>query len=113
MTEFEAATIAFQQASLEIGRAGLEISRATLWVGFAQAGVALLVGAVQCGLIYAGLRYMRRAADHRDQQHQETMRALEAQTATQQAQTVAQQARHEETMRALEALILRTAPPTS
>ncbi len=98
MTEFEAATIAFQQASLEI-------SRATLWVGFSQAGVALLVGAVQCGLIYAGLRYMRRAADHRDQQHEETMRVLEAQTAT-------QQARHEETMRALEALILRTAPPT-
>ena len=106
MTEFEAATIAFQQARLEIGRAGLEISRATLWVGLAQAGVALLVGAVQCGLIYIGLRYMRRAADHRDQQHQETMRALEAQTAT-------QQARHQETMRALEALILRTAPPTS
>ena len=105
MTEFEAATIAFQQASLATQQAGLEISRAALWVGFTQAGVALLVGAVQCGLIYAGLRYMRRAADHRDQQHKETMRALEAQTADRQAQ-------HKETMRALEALILRTAPPT-
>ncbi len=53
------------------------------------------------------------AADHRDQQHEETMRVLEAQTA-------AQQGRHEETMRALEAqtevlrvLIERTAPPLS
>ena len=40
---------------------------------------------------------MRRTADHRDQQHEGTMRALEA--------------RHEETMQALRVLVERTTPP--
>ena len=81
MTEFEAAaiayqnaTLAFQQAELELSRSGLELSRAGLWVAAAQVGVGIL----QAGLIYIGLRLMRRSADHRDNQHEETMLALRA-----------------------------------
>ena len=42
----------------------------------------IIVGLMQCGLIWAGLKQMRRASESRDRQidnqHRETMRALEA-----------------------------------
>ena len=57
MTEFEAATLAYQYAGL--------------WV-------ASSVGVAQCLLIGLGLWHMRRASDHRDTQHTETMTALTA-----------------------------------
>ena len=61
MTEFEAATVAYQTASLAI-------QQARMWSTYAQAGGALLVGGAQCLLISLGVRMMSRA----------TMRALEA-----------------------------------
>ena len=67
--EVQQAALAIQQTSLEVQQGGLEISRAAMWAAYVQAGVALLVGGVQCGLIYAGFRLMRRNADNRDQQH--------------------------------------------
>ena len=66
MNEFEAATIAFQNASLA----------ATYWATYVQAGIAGLVGLVQCALIAWGLRLMRQSARYRDQQHEENMLAL-------------------------------------
>ncbi len=73
MNEFEAATIAFQNASLE----------ATYWATYVQAGVAGLVGLVQCLLIAYGLRLMRvgnddrqRQADLAEKRHEENMLAL-------------------------------------
>ena len=82
----------YETAALEIRRAALEISHSGLWAAYAQAGVALFVGLVQAGLIYYGVQIMRRSADHRDDQHKETMTALEQQG------------------EALRALIARTAP---
>ena len=96
MTEYEAATVAYQTASLAM-------QQAQLWSTYAQAGGALLVGGAQCLLIYLGLRMMSRTNDHRDHFHTETM----------QQQTAAMRAserQHLATMRALEALIERTAP---
>ena len=73
MNEFEAATIAFQNASLE----------ATYWATYVRAGVAGLVGLVQCLLIAYGLRLMRvgnddrqRQADLAEKRHEENMLAL-------------------------------------
>ena len=78
MSEFEAATIAFQNASLE----------ATYWATYVQAGIAGLVGLVQCLLIAYGLRLMQRSNADRaeqnqllfnkmDKQHEENMLALQ------------------------------------
>ena len=62
MTEFETATIALQHASLQ--------------AMYVQAGIAGMVGLIQCGLIAWGLRLMRQSARNRDQQHEENMLAL-------------------------------------
>ena len=90
MTEYEAAGLAVQQAALTAQQAA---TTTAMWVGMGQATVALVVGAVQCTLIYAGFRLMRQNNDHRDQQHKETTTALQQQG------------------EALRALIERTAPP--
>ncbi len=96
----------YETAALEISRAALEISRSGLWAAYAQAGVALFVGLVQAGLLYYGIHFMRRSADHRDAQHQETMLALKQQgeALAQQGEALKQQGE------ALRALIARTAP---
>ena len=69
---------------------------------FLQASLGFVIGVVQCGLIYVGLRRMGQASDERKSQHEETMEAMQTQ--------------HQETMRALEVqhealreLITRTA----
>ena len=54
MTEFETATIAFQNASL--------------WAAYIQAGGAGLVGMVQCALIFYGLKLMQRSNTDRQRQ---------------------------------------------
>jgi len=48
MTDFEAATVAYQTASLAM-------QQAQMWSTYAQAGGALLVGGAQCLLIHLGL----------------------------------------------------------
>lgn len=68
MTAYQTAALAARQAA----------TQTTMWVSIAQAAVAFVVGAAQCGLIYAGFQLMHKNGDHRDQQHKETMRALEA-----------------------------------
>ncbi len=62
MTEFETATIALQHVALQ--------------AMYVQAGIAGLVGLIQCALIAWGLRLMRQSAHSRDQQHEENMLAL-------------------------------------
>lgn len=96
MNEFEAATIAFQSASLA----------ATYWATYVQAGIAGLVGLVQCLLIAYGLKLMQRSnadrqrqADLAEKRHEESMLALH-----QQGEALRQQGT------ALETLIERTAP---
>ena len=89
MTDYETASLALQQASVEIGRA-------SVWATYVQAGVALVIGGLQCGLIYVGLRRMGEASAERKDQHAETMTALKTQ--------------HEASMTALTELIRRTAP---
>ena len=96
MTEFETATIAFQNASL--------------WAAHIQAGVAGLVGLVQCALIFYGLKLMQRSNTDRQRQmdlaekrHEESLSALQAQTGL-------AEKRHEESLLTLRTLIERTAP---
>ena len=96
MTDFETATIAFQNASL--------------WAAYIQAGVAGLVGLVQCALIFYGLKLMQRSNTDRQRQtdlaekrHEESLSAL-------QAQTDLAEKRHEESLLTLRTLIERTAP---
>ena len=91
MTDYETASLALQQASVEIGRAGV-------WATYVQAGVALVIGGLQCGLIYVGLRRMGEASAERKAQHDETMTVLQNQ--------------HTENMVALRTLIERSAPST-
>ena len=71
MTDYETASLALQQASVEIGRADV-------WATYVQAGIAGVVGLIQCALIAWGLKLMRQSARHRDQQHEENMLALKA-----------------------------------
>ena len=92
MTEFETATIAFQNATIAF-------QNASLWATYTQAGVAGVVGLVQCLLIAYGLKLMQRS------------------NADRQRQTDLAEKRHEESMlalrqqgKALETLIERTAP---
>ena len=104
MSEFEIAIFASQEATRAYQQAALEISRAGITAIYLQAGVAAAGVLIHGILIAWGLRLMRRSADHRDDQHKETMAALGAQ--------------HKETLaalelerRALETLIERTVPP--
>ena len=92
MSEFEAATIAFQNATIAFQGATIAFQNASLWATYVQAGVAGLVGLVQCVLIAYGLRLMQRS------------------NADRQRQTDLAEKRHEESMLALRALIERTAP---
>lgn len=80
MSEFETATIALQHASL--------------WATYAQAGIAGLVGLVQCALIAWGLRLMQRSSTDRAAQNQALFNKMDQQ--------------HEENMLALRTLIERT-----
>ena len=84
MSEFEAATIAFQNATIAL-------QNASLWATYAQAGVAGLIGLVQCLLIAYGLKLMQRNNIDR------------------QRQTDLAEGRHEENILALRTLIERTA----
>ena len=95
MTEFEAATIAYQNSSLDL----------QLYAIWAQVGVGMLHAA----LIGAGLWMMHHASKERnklmdedrgraDKRHQEAMDNIRT--------------RHEEAMTALKELIARTAPPS-
>ncbi len=85
MTDYETASLALQQAGVEIGRA-------SVWATYVQAGVALVIGLAQCGLISVGLRRMGEASAERKAQHDENM------------------AQHAASMTALTELIRRTAP---
>ena len=95
MTEYEAAA--------------LNMAYWQMIAAFLQAGLGFVIGVVQCGLIYVGLRRIGQASDERKSQHEETMEAMQAQREETRTQ-------HQETMRALEVqhealreLITRTA----
>ena len=103
MSELEAATIAFQEAtiayqnaSLAIQEAGLAIQQSGLTATYVQAGIAGVIGGLQCGLIHVGLRRMGEASAERTAQHDETMQVLQNQ--------------HTENMVALRTLIERSTP---
>ena len=85
MSEYEAATLAFQSAALAAQHAGI-------WI--AAAHVAVGVG--QIAIVWFGIRAMQRAGEHRaaeqDQRHTESMQAFDLQR------------------QALETLIARTGP---
>lgn len=104
MSEFEIVIFASQEATRAYQQAALEISRAGITAIYLQAGVAAAGVLIHGILIAWGLRLMRRSADHRDDQHKETLAALDD-------QHKATMAALELERRALETLIERTAPP--
>ena len=83
MTEFEAATIAYQNASLAIQQAGLDLQQGNLTLGYWQIGLSALTLAVSSGLVLYGFRLMWLGTEQRReearQQHEETMTALHQQ----------------------------------
>ena len=106
MSEFEIAIFASQEATRAYQQAALEISRAGITAIYLQAGVAAAGVLIHGILIAWGLRLMRRSADHRDDQHKETLAALDD-------QHKATMAALELERRALETLIERAAQPES
>ena len=76
MTEFEAATVAYQQAALAL-------QHSQLWAALAVPLVALIVGAGQIIVVSVGIRVMRRTSDQgekrEDVRHTEAMEALRQQ----------------------------------
>ena len=89
MSEYEAATLAFQTASLATQHAGIWIAAAHVAVGVGQAGI-----------VWYGIRALQRASEQRANDTRDEARRLAA----------TDERRHTEAMRALEALIARTAP---
>ena len=80
MTEFEIASLGFQEANPRLAGAGLHYAELNAWSTFAYAAVSLIVGIAQCALIWWGIRQMRRASDERrkwgNDRHEEAMLAL-------------------------------------
>lgn len=70
MTEFEQATIVFQEATIAY-------QNAALWAAYGQIAATLAVGVLHAWLILSGLRMMRRAADSRDKALDEQRRESE------------------------------------
>lgn len=92
MTEFEIATLAFQEATLAFQKSTLAIQESTLAVretGLWIAAAPVAVGLIQAGIVWYGILAMQRAGDRRAQE---------------------QDQRHTEAMTALRELITRTAP---
>ena len=117
MTEFEIATLAFQEATLafqkstlaiqeatlEIQKSTLGIRRTGLWIAAAHVAVGLL----QAAIVWYGIRAMQRATERRADDARDEARRL----------AQADERRHTEVMQAfdlqrqaLETLIARTAP---
>ena len=74
MSEFEIATLAYQQSTLAL-------RESALWVAVAQVAATLMIGIGQIAVVWYGIRVMQRAGAQRareqDQRHAESMRALE------------------------------------
>lgn len=96
MTEFEAATVAYQQAALAL-------QQSQYWAAIAIPVVAGLVGAGQILVVLKGIRVMQRTSDQRekreDARHAEVMEALRQQGEALRA-----------VVKGLETVIERTAP---
>lgn len=96
MTEFEAATVAYQQAALAL-------QQSQYWVAIAIPVTAGLVGAGQILVVLKGIRVMQRTSDQRekreDARHAEAMEALRQQGEALRA-----------VVKGLETVIERTAP---
>ena len=112
MTEFEIATIAFQEATIAFQQAFLRLQEASLAIQEAslalrgesltvakwQVGAALLIGFGQIAVVAWGIRAMQRATERRADDARDEARRRDK----------ADERRHAEAMRALEALIART-----
>ncbi len=103
MTEYEIATIAFQNATIAFQDATLASRTLGHWIAIAQIAATFIIGLGQIGIVWYGIRAMNRASAERardrrqaarvaDQRHAETMTTLDLQR------------------QALETLIARTAP---
>lgn len=121
MTEFEAATVAYQQAVLAYQNAALSLQHWQLWAAIAIPLVALVVGAGQTAAVIYGINRMVRVNEDRavreekredqrekreDQRHAEAMAALQQQGETLRALVKGMDRQAE----ALKVVIERTAP---
>ena len=101
MTEFETATLAFQQAMLAAQQAANEPK----WTEVVSIIVTGVIGLTQCAIIWSGIRNMLRDSDKRGKEHQkrheEVMAAFAHQGEESARQGEADARRHAETMEAL------------
>ena len=101
MTEFETATLAFQQAMLAAQQAANEPK----WTEVVSIIVTGVIGLTQCAIIWSGIRNMLRDSDKRGKEHQkrheEVMAAFARQREESARQGEADARRHAETMEAL------------
>lgn len=86
MTEFETATLAYQQAMLAYQQTMLAYQQTSLdyqyvgmWAAIAGPVVALVVGAGQCGLLWYGIRQMTQINTDRAKREAVILESLEAQ----------------------------------
>ncbi len=110
MTEYEIATIAFQEATIAFQDATLASRAIGHWIAIGQIAATLAIGLGQIGIVWYGIRAMNRASAERARDRKQ------AELDRRQAARIADQ-RHTETMsaldlqrQALETLIARTAP---
>ncbi len=130
MTEYEIATLAFQDATIAFQNATLASRTLGHWITIAQIAATFVIGLGQIGIVWYGIRAMNRASAARDRataarDARDAQAAAEARQRDAQAQRDAAQRdadsrrRHAEAMtafdlqrQALETLIARTAPAT-
>ena len=93
MTEFETATLAFQQAMLAAQQAANEPK----WTEVVSIIVTGVIGLTQCAIIWSGIRNMLRDSDKRGKEHQKRHEEVMAAFAR---QGEADARRHAETMEA-------------
>ena len=122
MTEFEAATVAYQQATLSYQQGALSLQQQQLWAAVAIPLVAFVVGVGQILVVLKGIRVMDRVNQDRVRQ---VTGQMEAQRAEAEQREKRADQRHAEAMEALrqqgetlrtlvkgmETVIERTAPP--
>lgn len=104
---FQKATLGFQESALALQEATLAVRRTGLWIAGAHVAATVVIGIGQIAVVAWGIRAMQRASDQRSRDAREEARRL----------AQADERRHAEAMRALdmqrqalETLIARTAP---
>ena len=112
MTDYEIATIAFQDATIAFQNATLASRTLGHWIAIAQIAATFVIGLGQIGIVWYGIRAMNRASAERAQDRAQAARVADQRDADTRQRDADSRRRHDEAMTALRELIVRTAPAT-